>query len=277
LKNIWQRFHDLSLNVVLGAVCSQAMVFRLSGLLPDVSQLLILAGIVWLIYTADHLSDAQAMRSLPLTSRHRFHFLHQRSLWLIATGLALGLILTIPAFLPRQVLIFGGISGVCTLIYLLAARIFTRQSHTRFYKEIFISIIFTIAIWGSVWVRKEVPDRQNILLCLIFWGVTLQNLLLFSWYEVEEDRQQEQLSMAVSLGKSWVQVLFRVISGMIVLVALWSQPQGLESKAMGIELLMSAILLMLLSYPAVFRKNQRYRWIGDGVFLLPALIFFDGF
>ena len=37
---------------------------------------------------------------------------------------------------------------------------------------------------------------------------------------------------------------------------------------------MSFILLMITHFDNFFLTNDRYRWVGDGIFLLPLLIIF---
>jgi hypothetical protein len=41
-----------------------------------------------------------------------------------------------------------------------------------------------------------------------------------------------------------------------------------------IEIIMSIILLVISQFDSFFLINERYRWVGDGIFLLPLLIIF---
>jgi hypothetical protein len=66
-------------------------------------------------------------------------------------------------------------------------------------------------------------------------------------------------------------VLF-ILFALIALTVNYNNLQPTEQHVLYTECLMAAVLLLLFCFPAFFKKQYRYRWIGDGIFLLPALV-----
>lgn len=279
IKKIVQISRWLSLDVALGAMLSSAMVCRLMNMEPiPWMQLLILGGVVLLIYTLDHLWDVHHMSVIPITARHSFHWRFQKELWRFAAILFCILCIGSVLILPLKVIYFGLTLGCVVAAYLwLVNRLPVYKINQWFHKELCIAIIYTAGIWGSVWIQAGFVKAVLWLLAILFGIIALLNLLLFSCYELEEDIVQTQRSIVITWGKS------RVITGCILLFVLFSAIavflsfntlQVMERRILYIECIMAGILLLLFSFPDSFKKGQNYRWIGDGIFFLPALSLF---
>ena len=270
----------LSLPVVLGAVLSNRMAARLSDVDPvHWATTPVLAIVVWMIYTTDRLLDIRHAPG-PITARHRFHAEHADLLWGGIGGLgAVGVILVF--FLPMSAIRFGAILGFFCLTYVLTVYLFRDRHPALVVKEPLVALFFTAGIWGTVWVQREAIGWPFKVQALLFLGIAFQNLLLFS---VFEQRDAAGSATSVSLATVWGPgrcdavlrwLTFVIVAGAFALCfnaddsgggARFSQRSSLM---LGI---MSLVLYVIQRYPAYFLKNNRYRFVGDAVFWLPALV-----
>ena len=268
----------LSLDVALGAVCCSAMLCRLVGLSPlPWLQLWTLGGTVLLIYTADHQADVYRMPGPPLTYRHRFHWQYRRLLRPLAGLLGIGLAaaaLRLPAVVLAYGLLLAGAVGAYLLV---VSRLPVGRGRRWFHKEILVAALYTAGVWGSVAVRAGSLPPFARLAGVIFGLLALQNLLLFSYLEWEEDVSQGQRSLARSWGPGRVRLAMRVLSVVLagLLAASWHWAEGGTGRAAwGTLAAMTGVLGALCAFPAAFRRGHRYRLLGDGVFLLAAWALF---
>jgi hypothetical protein len=277
-KRIGKTAQALSLDVALGAVCCSAMFCRLVGLEPlPWTQLWVLGGTVLLIYTADHQADVYRMPGPPLTDRHRFHWRYRRLLRPLAGMLAVGLAgAALP--LPRVVLVYGLLlAGAVGAYLLVVSRLPEARGRRWFHKEILVAAMYTAGVWGSVAVRAGALPPFARLAGVIFGLLALQNLLLFSYLEWEEDVSQGQRSLARSWGTGRVLLATRALTLVLagLLAAGWDGAEGCTGLAVwGTLAAMTGGLGALCAFPAAFRRHYRYRLLGDGVFLLAAWALF---
>lgn len=176
---MFRSFVYLSLPVVLGAVFSNRMAIRLSDVDPvHWATTPLLAIAVWVIYTADRLFDIRKTPR-PTTSRHRFHADNADLLWGAVGGLvAIGAILTF--FLPGHVIRFGAGLGLLCGLYVLGVSRVPERHPVLVAKEPFVALLFTAGIWGSVWVQRAEIGWPFRVQALLFLGIALQNVVLFS-------------------------------------------------------------------------------------------------
>ncbi len=269
----------LSIDVALGAMCSSALFCRMMGVAPlPWPQLLILGGTVFVIYTADHQLDIYRMQPPPITQRHRFHWQHRRMLRMVA-GIVM-VLLAVGAFisLPRSVFLYGILlAGAVSAYLLVVSRLPETKAKIWFHKEILIAALYTAGVWGSVAVRAVALEPSHRLSGIIFGLLALQNLALFSYYEWEEDITQQQRSLARAWGKRTVRIGVFMLSGLLLslLIAAGGLVQSTTEMVSLVTLwAMALILLALTLAPGYFRTNHRYRWLGDGIFLLPVWALF---
>jgi hypothetical protein len=281
-KNILPRLHQywltcqwLSLDVVAGAAINCLMVCRLLQVEPlpwlDIG---ILSGTVFIIYTFDHVMDVWQYAGKVLPARRKFHWRYRNFLTGVCLGLACLLAATVLMFLPWEVIYFGAFLAMFVIVYLWLAWKYGRQHGKKwFHKEMVIALLYTAGIWGVPLCYNPALSLTDIYLAVVFALAALQNLLIFSSYEQEEDLRLGQRSMAVDLGSRQVKRLLIVVfifSGLILLVSLTSLRSYVEKQIWVTEVLMWAILLLIFAFPGYFFVHRRYRWVGDGVFLLPV-------
>jgi 1,4-dihydroxy-2-naphthoate octaprenyltransferase len=109
--------------------------------------------------------------------------------------------------------------------------------------------------------------------CFIFLVAALLNLLLFSWYEMKQDKEDGHPSFANYFGEQFTRkiiVILFLAQGLLLVYLLITQFR--------IEIIilfaMNAVLALLMIFPKVFQQQERYRLVGDAIFLFPGLVLF---
>ncbi len=268
-----QQARLLNLDVVLGAVLSAWVAWKL----PDGHQrplptaLLLLGLTVWLIYTLDRLLDVRKPDQ-PATPRHAFHAKNQRILWrFVAGSVALALVLVYT--LPPGIVLFGLKLLVLVAIYLLVVSRLPQQSHWQYLKEPVTALAYTAGIWGPVFVAHPPGNWVDYTLCLMFSGAVVQNLLLFSLFEARLLAKTNNLSTwwGPDFSGDVLMVVFLLVSvgGIFTTLA----ADFAYQRRMGLIIWgMSGLLWAMTFRKGYFARHERYRWLGDGVFLLMGLL-----
>lgn len=277
VSKLGQIYSWLSLDVVIGAMVCNIMVFKLIHFnqIPWI-QNVILGATVWAIYLLDHLWDVNGLSDKPTVKRRLFFYNNFKYILALAILLLAGIFVCSLFFLPIVTIKFGIVTGVLVLFYLAFVHLNThKKSKNWFHKEILVGVLYGLGIWGSAAILSPNIEIEHYLLAVNFVFVAFLNLLIFSLYEIDEDLQQEQLSIVQSLGKD---VSKKIIFGLAffifllgILILIISQ-QKIVQNWVFLEWIMASVLLILILFPAYFKINETYRFIGDGVFILPAIL-----
>lgn len=264
---LYRYINILSIDVALGAMLSAAFFVHLVGftILPAGAASLGLT--VWVIYTVDHLLDALKLKTLASTVRHRFH---QVYFWemVVAVMVVLTIISTLLFFIRTEIFQSGIILFVLVVVYLVVHRFLN------YLKEFLVAVLYTGGVLIPALTRTASP-LQFLLSpeCFIFLIAALLNLLLFSWYEMKQDKVDGHPSFANYFGEQFTRNIIIILftAQGILLVYLLSTHFGMESI---ILFAMNAVLALLIIFPNVFRQLERYRLVGDAIFLFPGLVLF---
>jgi 1,4-dihydroxy-2-naphthoate octaprenyltransferase len=259
----------LSIDVVLGAVCSAAWFAKIFEVTLKSEALVSLGLTVWIIYTTDHLLDARRIKGAAATYRHRYHQRHF-SVLLIALLMAVMVDLYFVSFVKKIVFQWGLVLSSVMVIYFLV------QRYLKYLKEIIVAILFSCGVMlPSLALSQRQPDIAGILITVAFMLTALLNLLLFSWFDRHNDIRDKRESFVTLTGevKSKRILRFTILLNMtIILGSIFYMPQMADQ--MSILFLMNAILIFMFVRPYQFQANDRFRLLGDGVFLLPVIYFF---
>lgn len=260
--------------MVIGAVLSHKMAARLSG--GDSlhwATPIVLALAVWIIYTVDRLLDIRKS-NYPNTSRHLFHHNNALLLWQMVAGAgAIAIILSF--WLPWAVVKFGLVLGVACGAYVGAVFQLPHRHPVLLLKEPLVAFLFTAGVWGSVWVQRPVISWVDITEAVMFGAIAFQNLLLFSLMEDQERLNPANFSMATIWGAGRSDLVLRWLTFAVVVAALticFTTEDRFAQRAAIMQAIMSTVLYVIQRYPSYFLRHERYRWLGDGVFWLPALV-----
>jgi 4-hydroxybenzoate polyprenyltransferase len=260
LKLLYRLFNLLSIDVALGSVCSALFFAKILQVHILSYGLIALVLSVWIIYTADHLLDALKIKLPAATARHRFHQLHFKSL-LFTLVIAMIINGVIILFIRHRVLVAGLYIAAIVGIYFLINR------YLKFMKEVFIAIVYTIGVLlPSVSVTQQPVHEWPWVIIASFLGTALINLILFSWFDHERDLRDGNISFATVLGertsRTVIVLLFLVVTFLSVISL---SPAGF------VILLMNALLLIIFIFHQHFSIHDRFRILGDFVFILPVV------
>ncbi len=277
ISNFYKIFQALSLDIVLGAVIFSYAISLYFKVPVSYSALACLAIAIWLIYTADHLLDAQKTIDKPATFRHQFHKQFRKPLVVMAVLLLLTGVL-IAYFLPGIVLYNGLVGVLLTGIYFLLL-----QRNYFWQKEVCIAIGYT---WGICLAPVCISSGHLSLVQWLFipqvFLLVFANLLIFSWFDVSNDKQDGHQSMVIRWGEkpARIGIILIIVAGVLLSIFTMVFPfhqnnTGAEAEPMhvmeAILLLMFGILWLIFKNQPFYRKNDAYRVIGDGIFFIPVL------
>jgi 4-hydroxybenzoate polyprenyltransferase len=263
MKSIFQYINALSIDVSVGAVCSAlffAEYFRVKILPVGIASL----GLtVWIIYSADHLLDAKRIRHPASTFRHRL-YQENFSTLLIATIVAC-LIDSILIFFIRRPVFIGGVILIGMVILYL-----TLNRWWKIPKEIIIGYLYVCGVLlPSVTVTPMQVGDWPVSLIIQFFFTALLNLFIFAWYDRHHDTADQLSSFVLKFGEGKSRFVIGALYGMNLLLTILS---GFEHGS-NIVLAMNVILLVLYLKADFFVKDERFRFIGDAVFIMPILVF----
>jgi hypothetical protein len=267
---ILRTLHYLSLDVVIGAVLSSLMFWKMpdGNNRPDGLVLAVLGICTWIVYIFDRLLDN--LKSTPQDVRHQFHFAHQYYLQIVIIVLSF-LVLFLVFFLPEPVVIFGIVFSVLLLAYFRALQKKSSLSEYHYYKEIATALLYSLPIFGTAFVSKSLGFWQY-LSSFNFILLVHQSILVFSWYEMRETEGVKNFAQIIGDKRVRLVVIsITALTGLALLISI----EGYMKKVFLIELLMSFSTLSILLFSEKLSQGQHYRWLGEMVFWLPGLLIFS--
>ena len=267
--------HALSLDVAFGAGILSLVFGRYMGFRVPVFVLLVLVCAVWLIYTADHLMDAKSIRGQASSFRHHFHQHFFRPILIAFAVVLIGTLFLITQIPP--VTVFYGFPvalGVGT--YFVLSRFFNMH----FQKEVLIAALYVIGVFvGPYSLRDPNMIKPEITLLLVELGLLAWiNLLIFSLFEMNEDRQDGLRSTVTIWGEKKTTMLIKVLMGVCLFISISALYQYQDNAAfVKLQLLFLFMLVVLstLYYRRKFMMHEGiyYRYFGDGIFFMPVAYF----
>lgn len=262
-----KRAHWLSLDVVAGAMITHSIASRLPDGHGKVSWAsTVLVGIsVFAIYVIDRLLDNR--KSTPVnTARHRFHAKNESLLLKILVGLAVICFICL-FWLPSEMFFIGFSLAFLVGVYLLIVFKTSLTHNFQLFKEPFVALIYTIGIWGTALSATPNVPWESITFMVLFGLVAFQNLLLFSWFESFD--LEEGYSLAIAWGTEGVSQILTWLVFIVVLTALGTLIFTSYRYCVRTSLtvaVMSICLHLLKQQATQVQSDERYRWLGDGIF-----------
>ena len=103
--------------------------------------------------------------------------------------------------------------------------------------------------------------------------LAFSNLLIFSLLEMASDKLDNHASLALVMGEKRTKLTIYVVLLLglffsLLLFIITDEP--VLQSAQNIMMLMNLVLISIIS-SGYFLKNERFRYIGDGIFFLPLL------
>jgi len=256
-----------SIDVTAGAIVCACFFAKAMNVLVRPSAFIALGLSVWIIYTVDHLLDAKKLTSTASTQRHRFH---QRYFKIISVLVLLALVADVLAVLMirKSLFIAGLFLSLLILFYMLA------QRYLNLFKEFCGGILYTggVTLPALIFGYAEV-HLPVVLLIIQFLLTTWINLFLFSLFDKERDEQDNRISFATKMGAAATRTLILLLFVICASLAIY-QIIHFNLRPAVIVLLMDIILVIILLMKNKFAPEDRFRLLGDAVFLLPLVYLF---
>jgi 4-hydroxybenzoate polyprenyltransferase len=261
LSRLYGLLNLLSVDVAIGAVCSALFFGRLLkvNILPY--GLITLGLTVWVIYCADHLFDAARVKGRASTRRHRFH---QDNFWLLVKiGIAIVVVIGVLVFFIRTSVFFGGV-----VLMLIVGAYLILHRWLRFPKEFLIAFLYTGGILlPSVSVTPLELSQWPWVMIIEFMLIALLNLIMFSWFDFENDLSDGNDSFVTMVGEHTSRIVIWMIFA--VNVALFFLTDF--SSGAFIQLTMNIVLIIIFLNKKTLAQDDRYRMLGDAIFFLPLI------
>jgi hypothetical protein len=262
---LYKYFNLLSIDIAAGAVAGACFFSSILHVAVRPYAFGCLGLTVWIIYTTDHLLDANKIRGMASTVRHRFH---QRNFNLLSVMVIAASVVDVALifFIKKPVLYGGFLVASVVGLYLLVHR------RLAFLKEIVVAFLYTAGILlPSLPVTSVQLSLFHYTLFILFFNTALINLLLFSWFDLKNDLADKATSFVTVAGK---RPTLNVLWTLFVLNGCLCGYIAIESQQLIyplIIILMNVVMLLILVFRNWFVCDDRYRLLGDAVFLLPFI------
>lgn len=255
----------LSLDVAIGATISSFFLSRVFEVPVQVPTLLCLGLTVWVIYTADHLIDAKWIKQPASALRHQFHQRHFKTI-IYFLAIACLIVISLLFFVQLSILIWGLYLSVLVIIYLAL------QRKLGLFKEVIGALLYSIGVMIPVIATPNESLKTMVSIpAILFFNTALINLILFSWFDIENDMADKQPSIATILGNSTTGILLSVLCLIQLGLLLLAFSMGSYNSYLLVFALMLIILFSLFIKSEWFATADKYRIMGDAVFLIPLL------
>lgn len=266
LNWLYRQINLLSLDVTAGVVIGALFFAKIFQVQIRPQGLITLALTVWVIYTADHLLDAYKIKNVASTERHRFH--QQNFLWLmIALGSCIAINIILIFFIKETVLKWGIVLIGIVVVYLFF------QKYLLFFKELIAALLYSGGVVLPSLVVASLPIDFFIKAVILQFFITAWfNLVLFSLFDNEKDVRDRHNSFVTTVGATKTKfILYSIFSfntSLFILQLVYNSPWVF---AISILMIMNIVLLIILLKQKWFEVNDRFRLLGDSIFLLPIL------
>lgn len=268
LIRAYRLLNILSIDVAVGAVVCALFFAKIFDVSIIPFGLISLGLTVWIIYTADHLLDAYKIQRPASTERHRFHQQHFKKL-IVFLIVALVIDAIQLAFIRKVVLLEGLALAIIVIVYFLAHR------YLKFFKEVIGAVLYSGGVLLIPWsVNNGIASTSQILLIAQFAMTALINLFLFSWFGLHQDEKDNHSSYATVMGYSATKYSIAILFFVQFFTSVIQFELGVYVLPAIILLLMNLLLLIIFLQKNFFEVEDRYRLLGDAVFLLPIIYLF---
>lgn len=268
------RFYRLAnlfnLDVALGALGSVILAASVCKASLPFAWFVLLPLAVWATYTLDHVLDGVRLSSIASAPRHQLARRHALTLTIGVGFSVVTLCIGGVLLLPMRILWLSGVIGIATLAHVGAAYVEWYQAFPVFSKELAVAVLYGAGTWGGPLLVSKSFTLPTLLLSVIFFLLVILNLGLFQWFE----HQQEVQSMLNGQGPVPVRQLIDIVFfGLFVaLVCAFLLARATHARELFFLTIMTGVLWSMRWKPEYFLRYERFRLVGDGVFLLPLFL-----
>lgn len=276
LTFLYQRIQAFSLDVVAGSCVSSLFIARYLEVELSVFVLFALGSATWVIYTIDHLADAQKLKDNAISLRHQLHYRYRKILFALILFVVLANSINL-FYLPLPILKAGLGVFVGVLCYFLLLKL--AKGEPSLFKELTIAMIYVVAISLAPLTLYAQAWHWGVGVLLVeYFLLAMINLLEFSVFEAEIDELENHSSVVRKLGKTQVMNGIKMAIVLLVFIIFYVFFFYMFDFTLFFVQTQLCILVMLFTlsiiiiFPSFFKKNERYRILGDMVFIFPICL-----
>ncbi|MGE0681353.1 MAG: hypothetical protein AB7P69_10715 [Candidatus Binatia bacterium] len=260
----------LNLDVALGALGSMILAASACKAPLPFAWFVLLPLAVWATYTLDHVLDGMRLPSISAAPRHQLARHHALVLTIgvgftVATLCVGGVLL-----LPKRILWLSGIVGIITLAHVGAAYAEWYQALPLFSKELAVAALYSAGTWGGPLLVSRSFSLPAMLLSVIFFLIVILNLGLFQWFEHQHEAQSTLNGQRRAPVRHLIDIVF--LGLLVALVSAFLLAPATHTRELLLLTVMGGVLWTMRCEPAYFLQYERFRVVGDGVFLLPLFL-----
>lgn len=269
-------FQVLSFDVVLGALSVGLFAVTIFNVKPNLYWWVILPIAVWTTYTFDHLADGFKKSGKNIIQRHQFHYQYRKILFLLVLVFGTKAVLLSFIFLEKKIIIVGiGLSSI--VVFYFGLVFYQDKLKIRYiHKEMIIALVYVFGIFLGpvIWGKDHLSLFYYIILAtLIVLAWTESVMISFYDYSLDKADGLKSFTQIYGLRKTQIYLMFvHLLVTVVLFISLLFADDLIIIIALSIELVMNSILFALILYPAFFSISNRFRWIGESVFVLPGFI-----
>ena len=273
IKNLIRLFYLFSIDVALGALAVYVFACSVFDSPPDPAiMFLIFVGVI-LIYATDHILDGYRKKGKSFSEEHHFFFNKRQSILFVMIILSILSAACSLFFLSHEKLFKGLMLMALISLYLVSNYFFSARR--LFIKEFWISSLYCICLWYFPYLdRNSDPDFSTSLVFAAFYLVILMNVLIFSYFNQESDKQENESNIFLS----WPGIdphktiwLAGIASFIISLYLLFGLNDSKYSMQAIVLILMNVGMLQILIFRNYYSRSDRFARMADALILLGFL------
>ena len=268
-------YRILSLDICLGVSIMTYYFARLSThKVPAINYVIIFLA-VFSIYSIDHLIDAVILKKTASTVRHRFFQKNKTVLCIVTLIIIIADLILTYFYLPLSYIKAGSVLSILVIIYFAVNYFSFRFKFRNIYKELISSVIYTAGVALPALTLSFRTEKSTLLNMIQILLIVYLNLIIFSYFDFENDTNDGYSSLSTSLGKALsLKVIYSVFIIFLILtiIKLFFFSSGVLYTIL--PLLMTGSLFLIIFFRDRFKENFRYRYFGDSIFLYPILLLF---
>ena len=255
-----------NLNVVLATMVCFVAFYKLPNnqSFHDYLSLAQLGLTCWAIYVLDRLKDNISTPEIS-TERHKFHYDNQFILQILMIA-AVSISILIVFFQPFNLIIYGFSITILAGFYL-----YFISPKFPYLKEIFMPFIYTLAVVGVPFVLNSSISLSSWILGLMFFGIALQNTFSFSLFEFYANESEKNICSKIGIATTRRVINYITAVNIFVVIFFFSNQTNYPNLLGFVLLTISIATSLIVAQATKFKHN--YRWLIDGLLLLPLVIF----
>ena len=152
---LYHLIHNISLDIVLGALASSCLAARLFNASPGWAWWITLALTVWILYMGDHILDAWKHRKKSKRDLHDFIFRNRKILlWFMAVVGIVDLVIIFNVLDPA-LLKYALILAVLVFLFYAMRHLFRKNRILFIPGEIFVLVFYLAGTWLGPFITRE--------------------------------------------------------------------------------------------------------------------------